>query len=235
MSSLAIATFVLAFVALISAIFTACMSFYTKNLVAKNEELIEQNERHHIDDERPVMVIESNLNVEHYKNREIISIPKEFENDYSKAIVNNYAKFEVNGILKNIGRGTALNPKMVIRFENRSAKEIKTDFPPLASGSSLSMGIVDFYTSFDSVFLGHDNKFSETEYQTATGQPWEIFIAYQDIYRNTYYTRHSKNPQESWTTIGERGEGIPTGKSKTEIETEFARLANTSNKQIEMS
>lgn len=221
---LAIATAIMAVATAISVIFSARMSRYTKKLAIRNKELIEQNERHHMDDERPVLVIEHDANIEYYENRNIISILEGFENDCSKAIVNNYAKFIVNGALKNIGRGTALNPLIVVRFEGGSAKEIKADFPSLASGSSLPMGVVDFHASFDSEFLDQNNKFKATEYQTATGQSWEIFIAYHDIYGHAYYTRHPKNPQERWTTLGNRDEAIPQGKSNAGIKAELAAL-----------
>lgn len=219
----------LSFATLILAFFTACMSFYTKKLADRNRDLIKQNERHHMDDERPIIVIDSDINLELYENRAIIRIPREDEANYSQMIKNNYATFIIKASLKNIGRGTALNPKMVIRFENTSTKEIEADFPPLASGASLPLDAIDFCTTtFDSAFLDQDNKFKTNEYQRAPGQSWEIFIEYHDIYGNAFYTRHPKNPQERWTTLGGRNCPIPHGKSKDDIAKELDIIMKSS-------
>ncbi|MHB1631772.1 MAG: hypothetical protein ACYCR3_10975 [Acidithiobacillus sp.] len=221
------ATVLLALATAVSVFFTAKAASHTKRLADHNKELVEQSERHHMDDERPIIVIDSDINLELYENRAIIRIPREDEAYYSQMIKNNYAIFIIKASLKNIGRGTALNPKMVIRFENTSTKEIEADFPPLASGASLPLGAIDFcITTFDSAFLDQDNKFKTNEYQLAPGQSWEIFIGYHDIYGNAFYSRHPKNPQERWTSLGKGT--IPPGKSKEEIARELELITMSS-------
>ena len=217
------ATVLLALVTAISVFFTAKAASHTKRLADHNKELVEQSERHHMDDERPIIVIASDLELELPENRAIINVY------YSPDLKSNHANFTINASLKNIGKGTALNLTMVIRFENNSTKEIEFDFSPLAAGASAPLGVMYFRTrSLDSAFLDPNKNFKTEEYQLAPGQSWEIFIEYHDIYGNAFYTRHPKNPQERWTTLGERNCPIPHGKSKDDIAKELDLIMKSS-------
>lgn len=211
------ATVLLALVTAVSVFFTAKAASHTKRLADHNKELVEQSERHHMDDQRPIIVIDSHLNLELHENRAIIrTVVNEEETYLSPKIRGNHAIFIINARMENIGRGTALNSTMIIRFENNSTKEIEVDLSPLAAGVSLPLGAVDFRTrSLDSSFLDPNKNFKIEEYQLAPGQSWEIFIKYHDIYGNVFYSRHPKNPLERWTSLG-KGD-IPPGRSKEEV------------------
>ncbi|OCB03616.1 hypothetical protein BBC27_00485 [Acidithiobacillus ferrivorans] len=227
------ATFFLALVTAVSVIFTAIVAWYTRKLadhnkelvdqnsklVIKNDELMRQNERHHMDDARPIVIIEHDDNIERYDARSIVSSIKES----GANLGNNYATFSLNGQLRNIGVGIALDVTLMIRFEKSSRKEIIAEFPPLeAASGSRQLGAIEFHTTtLDSDFLGPNNQFKYNEYQSAPGQLWEIYISYKDIYGRLFYTKHPKNPQERWTTLGEPECGIPPGKSKEESSREL--------------
>ncbi|MBU2834165.1 hypothetical protein [Acidithiobacillus ferriphilus] len=212
MSLLSIATFLLAG-------FTAWMAKATSGLAKSNKKIIEQNERHHMDDARPIVIVEHNDNIEQYDTRSIVSTIEES----GANLGNNYATFSVNGLLRNIGVGIALDVTLMIRFEKSSRKEIIAEFPPLeAASGSRQLGTIEFHTTtLNSDFLGQNNRFKREEYQSAPGQLWEIYISYKDIYGRLFYTKHPKNPQERWTSLGEPECGIPPGKSKEEISREL--------------
>lgn len=222
------ATLWLAVFTAISSIATASMAWYTRTIIKNNDKIIKQNEQHHMDSSRPILAIVTDKNIEQYDERPIISTVEQGAGN-EPIISNNFAKYNVNGTLRNIGVGPALNITLLIRFENSSRKEICFDFPPLESASQHPIGIIDFHTpSFDSDFLSDDdNRFKLSEYQSAPGQGWEIYISYADIYGNQFYTRHPKNPQERWTTLG--GKDIPPGKSKEAVtkELELIRMICT--------
>ena len=69
MSLLGWATLALALATTVSVCFTAKMARKTSDLAEGNEKLIEQNERHHIIDLRPIIIIESKFNLELIENR----------------------------------------------------------------------------------------------------------------------------------------------------------------------
>ena len=226
MSLLGWATLALALATTVSACFTEKMARKTSDLAESNKKIIEQNERHHMDDTRPIVIIEHNDNIEPYDARPIVSTIKEGVANLG----NNYAKFSVNGLLRNIGVGIALDVTLMIRFEKSSRKEIIAEFPPLeAASGSRQLGTIEFHTTtLDSDFLGQNNQFKYNEYQSAPGQLWEIYISYKDIYGRLFYTKHPKNPQERWTSLGEPECSIPPGKSKEEISREL-ELCRTSS------
>jgi hypothetical protein len=213
--TLTCATVLLAFFTAASVIFTACMAWFTRDLAKKNDELIQQNEKHHMDSYRPILIIETPANVELYNQRPIVSVIKDPHLNNSP-ISNNLAKYHLDGNIKNIGTGPALDISLLIRFEHSTTKELVADFPPLKNDALQSLGDVSFYTpSMDSDFLQSDNKFKPEEYHSAPGESWIIYITYKDIYDNKFYTIHPKSPQERWTTLG-RGD-IPQGKSSEEV------------------
>lgn len=222
------ATLVLAGATTISVGFTAWMASKTSQLAEDNEKLLEQNERHHIIDVRPIIIIESKFNYELMENRRSLLKPVH-PSDWSAIVPGMQSNFVLMGFefeLKNIGTGLAVNPTMLIRFENNATKELEADFSPVAAGSALPLEVVVFSARLDSAFLDQNRRFKLEEYQLLIGQPWEIFIRYYDIYGNVYYTRHPKDPKQRWTNLGGRGEDIPPGKSKAEMDAELATLAN---------
>lgn len=227
MSLLGWATLGLAFATTASVWFTAMMARKTSQLAEDNEKLLEQNERHHIIDIRPTIIIESKFNCELMENRISLLKPIHPSNwrDMIPRLQPNFMLIGFDCALKNIGTGIAINPTILIRFENNSQKELDADFSPIAAGATLPLELVLFSAHLDSVFLDQNHKIKHEEYQNLFGQSWEIFIRYFDIYGNVYYTRHPKDPNQRWTNLGGSGESIPAGKGKTEIEAELAMLS----------
>ena len=234
MSLLGWATLALALATTVSVCFTAKMARKTSDLAEGNEKLIEQNERHHIIDLRPIIIIESKFNLELIENR--IGLlkpihPSSWSALFSR-IQSNFALINFDGDddevkLVNIGKGIALNPTMLIRFEGSNSKELESDFSPIAASLSLPLKTVAFSASLDSVLISSDRRFKPNEYTNLLGQPWQIFIKYSDVYGNIYYTRHPKDPTQRWTNLSKRGEDIPPGKSEAEIKAELTALTST--------
>lgn len=235
------ATLALAVATTLSVCFTAKMARKTADLAESNEKIIEQNERHHIIDIRPIIIIESKFNLEIMANRKwllnpidpsnwhvlFMSIPKNF-------VLINFDSEDNNVRLANIGKGIALNPTMLIRFDGSSLKELEVDFSPIPASLSLPLQAVALMAHLDSALIDSNKHFKLNEYRNLLNQPWQIFIKYYDIYGNVYYTQHAKESSQRWTILGKRDEDIPPGKSRSEIEAELAALT-TENHPINSS
>ncbi|WCE94247.1 hypothetical protein [Acidithiobacillus ferriphilus] len=232
MSLLGWATVALAGATTVSVVFTAWMAAKTSALAKFNQQIIEQNERHHtdevqnnIDNQRPVVILDAELNPEIRENRNIFDlIAHDHWRAYYSGAQGNVTVLAIACEIKNVGKGIALNPTILIRFENNSGKELISEFSPLAVGASRQLEIAAFHTGNNSYFLDPHQNFKTDEYQNLPSQTWDIFIRYYDIYGNVYYTRHPKDPNQRWVNIGERGEDIPPGKSKEQIASELALL-----------
>ncbi len=232
------ATLALAVATTLSVCFTAKMARKTADLAESNEKIIDQNERHHIIDIRPIVIIESKFNLEIMENRKELlkSIPPTNWSEFFPGISSNFAliNFESNKSnirLVNIGKGIALNPSMLIRFEDSSLKELEADFSPIPTGLSLPLQVVAFMARLESHLINSNKHFKWEEYGNLLKQPWQIFIKYYDIYGNVYYTQHAKESSQRWTILSKRGEDIPPGKSRSEIEAGLAALT-TENHSI---
>ncbi|MBU2802186.1 hypothetical protein HFV02_07925, partial [Acidithiobacillus caldus] len=125
------ATIVLAGATTVSAICTAWMAAKTSALAKFNQQIIEQNERHHmdevqnnIDNQRPVVILEPKLNPEIRENRAIFGLinPGSWREFYSGA-QGNVILLALDCAIRNVGKGIALSPSILIRFEGNSGKE----------------------------------------------------------------------------------------------------------------
>jgi hypothetical protein len=229
MSFLGWATLALAAATTVSAFYAEKMSRKTSDLANANEKLVEQNERHHIEDQRPILILEYKFNPELMANRTVLLgkiDPTQWRSLYPE-IQDNFALFlfginEGDVKLKNCGKGIALNPTILIRFEDNSGKELRSDFSAIPADSFLTLQAVAFRTKLDSALLDSRKQVMTNEYHALFGQPWKIFIEYDDIYGNHYYTMHTKDPTQRWIILGDRGQGVPSGKSRDEIKAELA-------------
>ncbi|OCX75658.1 hypothetical protein [Acidithiobacillus thiooxidans] len=153
----------------------------------------------------------------------------------SNFVLINFESNDNNIKLVNIGKGIALNPTMLIRFERSSLKELEADFSPIPAGLSLPLQAVAFTAHLEGALINSNKHFKLEEYENLLKQPWQIYIKYSDIYGNIYYTQHAKEFTQRWTILGKLGEDIPPGKSKAEIEAELAISANTSTNSVGIS
>lgn len=223
------ATLALAIATTVSAGYTARMARKTSVLADANEKLVEQNERHHINDQRPILILEYKFNPELMENRSglLREIHPENWRALYPGIQSNFALFSFGLYdgdvkLKNVGKGIALNPTILIRFDDSSEKELSSDFSAIPAGSFLTLQAVAFSVRLSSSLLDSKKQIMTDEYHRLFGRPWKIFIRYYDIYSNIYYTMHTKNTTQRWITLGDFSDDVPPGKSKEQIDAELA-------------
>lgn len=161
--------------------------------------VIRQNKKYHQDSFKPICVLVPESGVDPcYGRSEILKSRDILPNDP------HHGTFEVYASLKNIGVGAAIYVKLEIRIRGIAGYGVNRQISPLAKGETL--GDKEHPILIPVTF--HE-RFNSSDFQMACGDSWEILIEYQDCFGNVFYTRHSKNPQKPWTTLGDGS--IPNG------------------------
>lgn len=97
--------------------------------------------------------------------------------------------------VKNIGNGPAMNLRLVMRFSISKPTPLpRVEIQMLGANQSLPTPI--------RVPVFFSDTFNEMSYQFASGEVWELWLVYEDIFGNVFHTRHTKNPQEPWARFG---------------------------------
>jgi hypothetical protein len=148
--------------------------------------IIYQNRREHQDAFRPICVLVPDKGTDAVARRGIVDHHEE---------PNNPTKYlKVLGSVKNIGAGPAVKLTLVFRSLINPVAQPEVELPPIGANDSLPgpLRIPVFF---------HD-QFNQTDYQLLPGDGWELWLIYEDVFGGTFHTRHLKNPQQPWTTIG---------------------------------
>ena len=155
--------------------------------------VILQNKKHHQNSFKPICVLVPEHGVDPgYLRSEILKYQETAANDTP------HGKFEIHCVLKNIGVGPALNVKIKIRIPLIDGYCTSMTLSPLARDESRGGKENPLLVS-----VTFRDGFSRTDFASATNQVWEIFIEYQDCFGNIFHTRHTKNPQEPWSTFSD--------------------------------
>lgn len=164
--------------------------------------VIRQNTLHHQNGFRPVCVLVPEHGVDPGYSRS--DILKHSPKDQWHGV------YAIHAALKNVGVGPALNITLEIRFGGFDGYGVRWALSPLAKEGVY--GDCDHPLLIPVTF---GDRFNATDFQTAPNSVWEIFIEYQDCFENVFHTRHTKNPQEPWSSFGEGR--IPKGARPEEI------------------
>lgn len=105
--------------------------------------------------------------------------------------------YALRGVLKNIGKGPALNVRCTLEFLGVEGYGITTELTPVGAGERL-----DFTVQPLRVVPTLNASFNETDLHISPGSGWKIFLEYEDVFGRCFRTTHVKNPQEPWTVVG---------------------------------
>ena len=148
--------------------------------------IIFQNRRQHQDSFRPLCVLVPDKGTDAVARRAIVQHHEEANNP------TNY--LEVLCSVKNIGTGPAVKLTLIFRSLINPIARPEVELPPIGANDSFPkpLRIPVFF---------HD-RFNQSDYQLLPGDGWELWLIYEDVFGRTFHTRHCKNPQEPWITIG---------------------------------
>jgi hypothetical protein len=188
---------ILAGASCVAAIGTFAMAVMTKGS-------IKQNEQHHMDDSRPILMIYSNSgkDLEDQNNRKkIIVCPN------APKISNNIITLNIDGKIRNIGKGIAKNIRIDIEFDCNKRQVIHREHRPIEPSESIAIGEVDFYSGLKkhSDFVDENNNFKKNCYNSICGgiYSWVIYLYYEDIYGNKFITTHDLAVEKNGKTGNE--------------------------------
>ena len=169
-----------------SSIWDAFTAIGTIAMAVTTAVIIYQNRREHQDAFRPICVLVPDQGTDAVARRDIVQHHEEPNNPtkYLKALCS----------VNNIGAGPAVKLRLVFRSLVNPSAVPEVELPPIGTNDGLTgpLRIPVFF---------HD-RFNQTDYQLLPGDGWELWLIYEDVFGRTFHTRHCKNPQEPWITIG---------------------------------
>lgn len=148
--------------------------------------IIRQNRAHHQDAFRPICIFVPDNGTDAVARRDMVQHLEE---------PNNPTKYlKVLCSVRNVGTGPAVKLTLAFRSLINPVVRPEVELPPIGANDSLPgpLRIPIFF---------HD-KFNQADYQLLPGDGWELWLIYEDVFGRTFHTRHCKNPQQPWTTIG---------------------------------
>jgi len=101
-------------------------------------------------------------------------------------------------ILKNIGRGPALNCRMTIRFQGIQGYGVTRGLSPVGAGGELKS---DGQPLLIPVNFGPG--FEDVDFLRGPAAGWQILLEYEDLFGQVFHTVHRSDPRVSWTALGQ--------------------------------
>ena len=179
-----------------AAVFTAVMAGFTGwSILASQRQqrrALQQSDQHHQDGFRPVLVLAPLDDAVPLDRSKLLKLaptgPGAIERTYIIAC-----------LLTNIGVGPALNVRLQLRVRGIEVFKSSRELPPVCAGLLGNRGEPD--GSIRVTFQPHAG-FNDAGVQLSTGDPWELFLEYEDVFGNRFHTIHSKIPLQPWTVCG---------------------------------
>jgi len=169
-----------------SPVWEAFTAIGTVAMAATTVVVIFQNRRQHRDALRPICVLVPEKGTDAVGRRDALQLHKE-PNDSNKY-------FSIACGVKNIGGGPAVKLRLRITFWVNTTARFEAELSPLGAHETVA-GPLRI-----PVFVG--NEFTQTEYEWAPGEGWDLWLEYEDLFGNLFHTRHTKTPQQPWVQIG---------------------------------
>lgn len=181
----------------IAAAFTALMAYFTKQSI---KESVKQTKKIIRYENVPVLQIEQDWSGSGYSRNQAIDFTSErgegtlSPTDY----VNKYKRgdYEINLPIKNIGKGPAINCKIIVTFQHDSIT---------ANGSLMALGVGESTLRNQKRIYATVSHPNPANYSHSLGGQWVITLQYSDIFGNIYYTDHHKDPNKEWGIFRENG------------------------------
>lgn len=194
----AVSTVALAGVTFLMVIATVWMAWNTGRALKQNNDLRndanlhykqtrEQDQQHHEDGFRPVLVLTAPGGVTASARSGLVSVLLLIQ---APAVL-------IYSPIKNIGSGLALNIRMSVRKDEITGFGPTIELAPIAAGDRL-----DPFSDCFELPVSFDTHFNETDLKTLPGGSWLVVLEYDDVFGNHFHTLHYKNTQQPWARTG---------------------------------
>lgn len=171
------------------------MAWFTRRSIVESHAQFEktrrQSEQHHQDGFRPIVILMPYDGIDPVEDRSFLVGCIQSVAGEDRRIC------AVQCRLRNVGVGPALNVRLGFRAMGRDGYGISRELTPLCAGEERGGPKDPLYIHFRVT-----KEFNETDVATAGGMGWEIVLEYEDVFGNSFYTIHRKNPQMPWTECG---------------------------------
>lgn len=188
------------------ALFTAWLAFTTRQMALSTIKLTKQENQQHVDNLRPICVLEPSITEiindsgkVLSKGSKMVSIPGRTAFQKQDPYLDSSGSiFFLKGTIVNSGIGPALHLKVIVRILDKF-KDLEQSIPSgviPVGGSWYKSGSIDQMGSSIPIIpikIKFDISFNETDYSNLEGSGWEIFLEYQDVFGNPYYTKYTKS------------------------------------------
>ncbi len=179
-----------------AAVSTAVMAGFTGwSIVASQRQqrrALQQSDQHHQDGFRPVLVLAPSDDAIPLDRSKLLKLAPTSPGTTERTYI-------IACLLINIGVGPALNVHLMLRVRGIDGYGISRELIPIPTGLLGNRGDPD--GSVRVTFQPHAG-FNDADVQLSMGDPWELFLEYEDVFGNRFHTVHSKNPQKPWTVCG---------------------------------
>ena len=184
------------------AVVTSVMAWATFVMARATSKLAKQEEKHHQDGAMPICLLDEAAG-SRAKTVEFVECT-----DNGQPVF----QYRIFGPIRNIGQGSALNLRLILRFPTFSNHEVVYEFDPLGAGEARGIPPVrDPARSVSGTWT--DCLIAIIAVRPATGfndttikmskEAWgNIFLEYTDIFGNHFYTQHTKDPRIQWMQFG---------------------------------
>lgn len=145
---------------------------------------------HHKDEYRPILLFAPDGVADPLPRDQILKIemPQSPNPDYYYAL---------HGVLSNIGRGSALNIKLTLRFLGIEGYGIQRELAPIGGGERFN------FADQPLRIRAHIHRgFNDSDFSLSLNIPWEIILDYEDVFGQSFHTIHSKVLGRPWTALG---------------------------------
>lgn len=180
----------------ILALFTAWLAFTTRKMARATVKLTKQENQQHVDNVRPVCVLEPNDNV---KGKDVFHTEIGEKNHTRGVDMHKSSSCTIIFLkcsIRNKGLGPALGLRLITRIIDKH-KEFDQIIPSgvIQVGEAWSMIGPQVGTREQRVIpieIKFGDNYTDTDYTSFRSGLWEIFLEYQDIFGNVYHTKYMK-------------------------------------------
>ena len=186
---------------------TTWLAVTTREMARSTIKLTKQENKQHIDNLRPICVLEPNG----YRVDNQNFLVKDPNSSSSLPMV------IMNGSIYNKGLGPASHIKIVLRILDKNK-----DFEQAIYGGVIQVGeewpkfTIGNMEKVVPVRIKFNEKYNNSDFQTIDTGAWEIFLEYKDIFGNDYYTKYTK-AGENFFAGSFKGLRPPLGGSKINL------------------
>jgi hypothetical protein len=165
----------------LTAVGTISMAVTTYAVIRQSREQLHQGQKQHRDRFKPICFLMPWNGVDPWNKRNQLM----FKNDPDPASDNpSFGSLGINCVLRNVGTAPALNLRVKFRFPNWTTEP--WELSPLGAGDSRPSPLV--------VPVRIQDRINRSDFSMVTGESWEIWLEYEDVFGERFCTVHHKGP-----------------------------------------